>query len=182
MSRNVLFALSLVFTAALVRLFPHPDNFTPLGAMGLFGAAYLRRSWGLAVPFLALFLSDLVLNNVVYRVYFPEFTWFTSIWSYVAMAGVVATGALLLNGKINVARIATASVAGSLVFFLISNYATFDGTNLYPKTPAGLMACYTAGLPFLQNTILGDLFFSAVLFGAYAYFNQKSLATLPLDK
>ena len=151
--------------------------------MGLFCAAYLRRPWGLAVPFIALFLSDLVLNNVVYRAFYPSFTWFTSIWTYLAFTAVLTTGMLFFSQKVNAARIGIASLTGSLVFFLVSNYSTFAETALYPKTAAGLMACYTAGLPFLQNTILGDLFYSAVLFGAYAYFTSGSaLRVAPLDK
>lgn len=170
MSRSALLALSLVFTAAAVRLFPHPDNFAPVGAMGLFCAAYLRHSWGLAVPFVALFLSDLVLNNVIYSAYFPTFAWFTSIWIYLSFAAVLAVGILIFQKSVSPTKVLAASLTASLVFFLVSNFSTFVETNLYPKNAAGLLACYTAGLPFLKNTILGDLFFSAVMFGTYSFY------------
>ncbi len=173
MSRNLTLALALIFSAAAARLVPHPHNFAPIGAMALFTAAYLRKPWGILVPFAALFLSDLVLNNVVYRAFFPTFTWFTSVWVYVSFAAVMSVGYLIFKGKISPARAATASVSASIVFFLVSNFSTFIETPLYPRTPAGLLACYTAGLPFLQNTILGDLFFSAVMFGTYAYFSRR---------
>ena len=170
MSRSALLALSLVCTAAAVRLFPHPDNFAPVGAMGLFCAAYLRRSWGMAVPFIALFLSDLVLNNVIYSAYFPSFAWFTSAWIYLSFAAVLAVGILIFQKSVSPTKVLLASLTASLVFFLVSNFSTFIETNLYPKNAAGLLACYTAGLPFLKNTILGDLFFSAVMFGTYSLY------------
>jgi len=67
------------------------------------------------------------------------------------------------------ARVVTASLFASAVFFFVSNFSTWAETTLYPKTAAGLMACYVAGLPFLKNTVMGDLFFSTVLFGTYEW-------------
>lgn len=170
-------AIALVFAAALTRLLPHPDNFTPIGAMALFGAAYFnRQALTLSVPFIALFISDLILNNVIYRQYYPEFTFITSWWIYGAFSLVMLAGWLLLRRSVNPARVILASLASSLIFFLVSNLSTWTETTLYPKTFAGLMTCYTAGLPFLKNTVMGDLFFSGVLFGTYSSFG--SLSTL----
>ncbi len=163
-------ALVLIIIASLTRLLPHPSNFTPLGAIGLFGAAYLERRWlALMVPFVALFLTDLFLNNVIYSAYYSNFAWVTSWWIYAAFAAVMATGWVLLRGRVSPARIVGASLTASVLFFLVSNASTWAETTLYPKTVAGLMTCYVAGLPFLGNTVLGDLFFSAVLFGGYAW-------------
>ena len=168
-------SIALIFIAALTRLLPHPDNFTPIGAMALFGAASLhRRTIALAVPFLALFLSDLILNNVVYRQYYPEFTLITSWWIYAAFAVVMLLGWLLLRKKASPLGILSASLLASLAFFLITNFSVWLESGMYPKTMAGLLACYTAGLPFLKNTVLGDLFFSAVLFGAFQWSARRS--------
>lgn len=170
-------SIALVFLAALTRLLPHPDNFTPIGAMALFGAAYFsRQTLTLAVPFIALFVSDLILNNVIYRQYYPEFTLITSWWIYAAFGLVMLAGWLLLRQKVSPARVVAASLVASAIFFLVTNFSTWAETTLYPKTPAGLMACYTAGLPFLKNTVLGDLFFSAVLFGIYEWMARKQVS------
>lgn len=164
------FAIALVFIAALTRLLPHPDNFTPIGAMALFGAAYFsRHALTLAVPFIALFVSDLILNNVIYRQYYPEFTLITSWWIYAAFGLVMLAGWLLLRQKVSLVRVAAASLFASAIFFLVTNFSVWLEGTMYPKTSAGLMACYTAGLPFLKNTVLGDLFFSAALFGVYEW-------------
>lgn len=163
-------ALLLIILAALSRLLPHPVNFTPLGAIGLFGAAYFQRRWmALLVPFAALFFTDLFLNNVIYRVYYPEFKWITSVWIYLAFALVMLVGWLQLRRNVSTPRVVVASLSASVVFFLVSNFSTWAETNLYPKTLTGLSMCYAAGLPYFGNTVLGDLCFSAILFGGFAW-------------
>jgi hypothetical protein len=171
------FAIALIFLAAAARLLPHPHNFTPIAAMGLFGAAYLDRRWAFAVPFVALFLSDLVLNNVVYKAFNPNFTWITSGWIYAAFALVSLVGMVLLRNNVKPVRIVAASLISSMVFFLITNFSVWFEGAMYPKNGAGLMACFTAGLPFLQNTIMGDLLFSGVLFGLYAWQTKNAAVT-----
>lgn len=168
-------AIAFVFAAALTRLLPHPDNFTPIGAMALFGAAYFnRQALTLAIPFVALFVSDLILNNVVYRQYYPEFTLITSWWIYAAFGLVMLSGRLLLRTSVTPGRVVAAALVSSLLFFLVTNFSVWAETTMYPKSFNGLLACYTAGLPFLKNTIMGDLFFSAVLFGTYEFVTRHS--------
>lgn len=167
-------SIALVFAAALTRLLPHPDNFTPIGAMALFGAAYFSRNIvTLAIPFVSLFLSDLILNNVIYSQYYTGFTLITSWWIYSGFALVMLAGWLLLRNNISPGRVIVASLAASLLFFLVTNFSVWQSGMMYPRTGAGLMACYAAGLPFLKNTIMGDLFFSAVLFGAYEWAGHR---------
>jgi hypothetical protein len=56
-------------------------------------------------------------------------------------------------------------VACSLLFFLLSNGAVWAFSGMYSPTWQGLTQCYIAALPFLERTVLGDLFWTAVLFG-----------------
>lgn len=171
-------ALVLIIIAALTRILPHPHNFTPIGAIGLFSVAYFSRRWqAVAITFATLFLTDLFLNNVVYAHFFEGFAWFTSVWTYFSFLLVILAGSFILNHSVSTARVAAASLTGSLLFFLVSNGSVWLESGLYPKTFAGLMMCYTAGLPFLDNTILGDLLFSAALFGGYAWAIRQKWAT-----
>lgn len=173
--QNLRLAFALIVLAALTRLLPHPSNFTPIGAIGLFGAAYFQRRWlALLVPFAALFVSDLLLNNIVYRAYYPTFTWFTSGWIYGTFALVMLAGWLMLRRRVSVGNVLGASLTASLIFFLVTNFSVWLQSGMYPQTPAGLLACYTAGLPFLTNTVLGDLCFSAVLFGVYEWATRRA--------
>ncbi len=163
-------ALALIFLAVLMRLLPHPHNFTPLGAIGLFGAAVLGRPFlMLAIPMLSLFLSDLYLNNVVYRDFYDGFVWFGSLWIYAAFALVIGAGRLLLRHSTAPGRVLAASLSASVLFYAVTNFGVWWSSGMYPHTPEGLVACYVAALPFFGNTLMGDLLYSAALFGAYTW-------------
>jgi hypothetical protein len=170
------FALLFILLAALTRLLPHPHNVTPIAAIGLFGAAYFERKWlAFLVPFAALFLSDLFINNVIYsQLYGGKFVWITSVWIYAAFALVTLLGYLALRGQVSAGRVLTASLVGSLIFFGITNFSVWAESGMYPHTAAGLLACYIAGLPFLGNTLLGDLFFCALMFGVYEWMARRN--------
>ena len=158
----------MIVLAAASRFMPHPPNFTPIGAMGLFGAAYFtKKYWAFLIPLLALWFSDLILNNVVYAQYYDSFQWMGNVWVYLAFALVVVLGFGLLK-KVSPKNLLGASLAASVIFFLITNFASWlMPISPYPATFSGLMACYTAGIPFFWNTLAGDLFFTAVLFGSF---------------
>jgi hypothetical protein len=174
---KVKLAFFLIILATLSRFLPFPPNFSPIAAIGLFGAAYFGKKWmALALPLAALFLSDLVLNNVVYAQYFKSFAWVTSLWLYVGFAAVIAVGMLQLREqKISALKVLGASLTASLLFFLISNFSVWLESGMYPKTAEGLVACFTAAIPFFGNTMMGDLFFSGVMFGTYEYVTRKNL-------
>ncbi len=174
----------MIFTAAMSRLLPHPYNFTPLGAMGLFGAAYFSKRWlAFAVPFAAMWVSDLILDNVVYAQYYNGFQWFGHIWVYLAFALIVLIGFALLR-KVNLPNTLVASLLASAIFYLVTNFGVWLGSPMYPQNALGLMSCYAAGLPFysmelapplgfLLNGVLGDLFYSGVLFGVFELIKMR---------
>jgi len=170
----------MVIAAAMSRLLPHPPNFTSIGAMSLFGAAYFGRRWlAVVIPFLALWISDLLLNNLIYARAYPEFydgfTWFGNPYVYVSFLLIVGLGWVLLR-TVSPLRLLGASVAASLLFFLVTNFGVMLTLPTYPNTPAGLLMSYTAGLPFFWNTLLGDLFFTALLFGLYEFAVKRNPA------
>jgi hypothetical protein len=167
----------MILTAALTRLLPHPNNFSPIAAMALFGGAYFgKRSTALLIPLIALWLSDLVLNNTVYAAFYNGFTWITPsfYWSYGVFAMLAMAGTSFLQ-KPTTPRVLGASLSASVVFFLVSNFGVWLESGMYPKTATGLSACYAAGLPFLSNTIVGDLVYTGVLFGVYQWIQNKYL-------
>ncbi len=158
----------MILMAALSRLLPHPPNFAPIGAMALFGAAYFsNRIIAIVLPLIALWLSDLVLMNVVYAHLGDGFVFFYSgfYWIYGSFILITLLGFLTLK-KVKVGNILGASLAASILFFITSNFSVFLG-NMYPNTLDGLITCYIAAIPFFGNTLSGDLFYSGVLFGAF---------------
>lgn len=177
MSKKSLLVQSIVIVAIIViaafsRLIPHTFNLTPVGAIALFGGAYLGANWkSFVIPLAAIYLSDLILNNVVYAAPGASFSFFYpgAAWVYASYLAIVVLGILWLR-KVNVFRVATGALGASVIFFLLSNFACWPGTvpPTYSPDLNGLMDCYIAGLPFFKYTLAGDLFFSFVLFGTFA--------------
>lgn len=154
-SRFVVVTL-LILGAAFMRLVPHLPNFTPVAAIALFGGAYMsRKLYAFLIPFAALFISDIFLgfHNYMFAV-------------YLSFAITVGMG-ILISKKVNIVTVLGGAVASALLFFVITNFAVWMFTPQYTKDFAGLISCYTMALPFFNNGILGDLFYSSALFGAY---------------
>jgi len=152
----------MILAAAASRLVPHPPNMTSITAIALFGGAYFSdRRLAFLVPLSALFLSDLILG--FYR--HMEVV-------YVSFALIVAIG-LWLQKHRTVLPIAAAALGSSLLFFVLTNFGVWVFDALYPKTVEGLIACYVAAIPFFQNTLLGDLLYTAVLFGGFALLERQ---------
>jgi hypothetical protein len=154
---RLLALIAAILAAAVLRLVPHPPNFTPIGAMALFSGAYLgRRGLAFVAPLAALLLGDLVLG------------FYSGMWvTYVAVALIALVGWLALS-RISFVRVGVAAVASSVLFFLVSNFGVWALSGMYPQNLTGLAACYVAAIPFFQNTLAGDLFYSGLLFGGFA--------------
>src|SRR5690606_42024641 len=81
-----------------------------------------------------------------------------------------------LRGRVNGTRVLGYSLAGSVLFFVVSNFAVWVTAFVVPGYPAcstGLLPCYVAAIPFFKNTLLGTLFYSAVLFGGFALLRSR---------
>lgn len=174
-TKALLLILSLVFLAAFTRLIPHWPNFTAVGAMALFGAAFFKKKyWALFVPLFAMWFSDLFLNNLVYTT--ETFVWFASyqLYTLVPMALIVLLGIFLFKNNVSAAKVLGGSFAATVIFFLVSNFGTWISPySVFPDTFAGLVSTYVAGLPFALNSLAGNLFFATALFGSYALATKK---------
>jgi hypothetical protein len=162
-------AYLFVLAAVVMRLLPHPWNVTPLGAMFLFGGATFRNKRdSLLVPLGALMISDYAVIHLMYQGHYAWFSPFT--WAGFLLVGLLGW---TLRNRRTVARVVAASLAGSIVFFLISNFGVWLGWKMYPPTFGGLVSCYVAALPFFRNCLVGDLAYAGLLFGAYAWARQR---------
>lgn len=160
--------IALVAGAALMRLVPHPPNFTPIAALALFAGAHFESPRvALAVPLVAMLVSDVALqmmhgtglHSALFAVYL----------SFVAVVGI----GLLLNSRRRPAWILAAALASSTLFFVVTNFAVWAQGSMYPLTPEGLMACYIAAIPFFGWTVAGDLFYTTLLFGSFALAERR---------
>jgi hypothetical protein len=145
--------------AGSLNFLPHAWHFTPLAASLLyFGARGSRRQmW---IPLVLLAATDVVLTKFIYAY---TLSWDQLIiWAWYGAILLLGTG---LRAKSGFWRVLGAALASSVSFFLISNFAAWASFTMYPKTFAGLMMSYAAGIPFFRGTVESDLFFSMAFFG-----------------
>ncbi|MFA6100211.1 MAG: DUF6580 family putative transport protein [Patescibacteria group bacterium] len=154
----LLIALTLVIFGVIMRLLPHAPNFVPIGAIAFWSGLYLPKKYSFPVLLLTLVLSDLIIGfyslGIMASVYLG--------WMVMAYLGSTS------NKKIF--SIAGGAFIGSIIFFLVTNYAVWSFGSLYPKTILGLWGCYINALPFFRNSLSSDLFYT-VLFVAVTEFS-----------
>ena len=161
-TQQLITVASIIGVLAIFRLLPHWPNVSPVAAMALFGGAYFAdKRVAFIVPFLALFLSDLFLglHN-------------TMVFVYAGFALTVAIGFALKN-RVTMTNTLFAAVAASIVFFLLTNFGSWLMSGLYAKSASGLMQAYVAGVPFFQNSLLGNLAYVAIIFGGYSVLQRN---------
>lgn len=164
-----------IVLVSIYRLLPHPWNLAPVGAMALFGGAYFSNKLAaFLVPLISLWVSDIILNNLIFSQYFNGFTLFYDgfVWQYSSFLAITLLGMTLQN-RVKPITLLGASLAGSLFFYLISNFGVWASGTMYPANFSGLVSCYVAGLPFLKPTVLGDLVFNIVLFGSFEFLQSR---------
>ncbi|MDG1296813.1 MAG: hypothetical protein P8P48_06710 [Saprospiraceae bacterium] len=170
------FLTLIILVAAFSRMIPHQYNFSPLAAIGLFGAAHFEKKWlAVLIPLLATWLSDVFINNMIYAQYFDGFTLFYGGfgWQYASYILIALFGVAIYTKKVNILNVIGGALGASLIFFLLSNFGVFISNPIYSKDITGLLACYTAALPFAQGTLMGNVVYSSVLFGAYYVLQQN---------
>jgi hypothetical protein len=154
----MLVAFLIAFDVA-ARLLPHVPGFWPFAASALFAGRMVRTpGLALVVPIAAVALSNTLL---------PGDDWRIIAVVYVAIALPALIGMATKNARA-IFAVPAASVAGSLIFFVLTNFAVWAFGTLYSFDWQGLVQCYVAALPFLDKTVIGDLFWAAVLFGGAA--------------
>jgi hypothetical protein len=155
----------MIVVVAATRLIPHPPNLTSVTALALFGGAYFsNRTLAFVVPLMALLVSDFIMG------FYPHME-----VPYLGFVLIVCIG-FQLRQRRTAPRIAGAALLSSLVFFVVTNFGVWAFDSLYPKTFPGLVACYAAAIPFFRNTLLGDLMYTAILFGGFQFLESRFAA------
>jgi uncharacterized protein DUF6580 len=161
-------AAGLTVIGAVARLLPHPANFSPVGGMSLFAGARLRGWHAYALPLLLMAATDPLLSHAAG---FPAYSAATPfIWGSFLIN--VWIGRRFLRNSTNPGRIALATMAGSVQFFMITNAVWCQIGGTYPHTLGGFLASYVAGIPFFGQTMAGDLAYAGLLFGLHAWLRR----------
>jgi hypothetical protein len=149
-------------------------NFTPIGAMALFGGTYYNSKWkGFLFPLLTLFVSDLVLQQTVYKSMSNGILYSGWYWTYAAFAVIVLIGMTTIK-KVSFQNVAFAAIVSAVSYWLIVDFATWFGGSINVNTMQplsrdifGLTQCYIQGIPFIKNLLMGNLVYSFVFFGGF---------------
>ena len=145
----------LIIFGVIARLIPHPWNFTPLGALGLFGGANCSFRTALFIPLIVLFIADSILGF-----YNPVLMFFVHLGFLFAPV----IGRLFLQ-KHTPFRLLGAVFTSATIFFVLSNFGVWLSGG-YEFTFAGLIECYTLAIPFYGATLIGDAIYAFILFGS----------------
>ena len=184
MSKKTVVAFTLFAVAIFGRLIPHAPNFTPIEAIALFGGAYLGRKY---LPFLltiiAIYFTDLILNNTLLRSFYPGqegIIWFSPymIWNAIAILMIVTIGWKLKLHRKKPAYIAGGALASSLVFFLVTNAGSWLTSGMYSNDIGGLISSYVAAIPFYKMSFMSNLLFTLVFFGTMYFVKDDSVSSV----
>lgn len=173
--RTIVLVLIIVATAAFRLIsfkFPFLSNFTPVGAIALFGGAYFTDKWkAYVVVIVSLFASDLVINYL----YTSKWVlWYNgAVWTYLTFALMVFVGTFIKN--VNAGSVALASLVSICLHWLIIDLPFLYG-NLYPHNLGGYGQSLFAAIPFEKNMVFGDLVFGTILFGGFELAKSKYIS------
>ena len=155
--------VSLILVLSFSRLIPHPYNFTPILAVGIFGGFYFKNFiLSLFIVISSMFVGDLVIG-------FHS----TMIFTYSALAAAVAIGIFIK--KFNFKEIIFSGLSSSVIFFLITNFGSWLTMAMYEKSFTGLLQSYMMGIPFFHNTLLSTLIYLVVLKFTLEFAKKKKL-------
>ncbi|MCX6763739.1 MAG: hypothetical protein NTZ97_03360 [Candidatus Moranbacteria bacterium] len=158
---KVIAVIILILVGISYRLFPHPPNFAPVAAISLFSGFYFRRYF-IFIPVVIMLVSDIFIGF---------YDWKLMAVVYFSFILVCFIGILMRKNK-SVLSLIGYSLTGSILFFLLTNFAVWFFASWYPHNFQGLTECYLMAIPFFKNTIAGDLFYASVIFGCYEILAQ----------
>jgi len=156
------------------------SNFSPIGAMALFGGAYFTKIWkAFLFPLLTLFLGDLAISVFIFhgKYGFIYGGWY---WIYGIFLLIVLLGRLIIR-KVTIKNVIMASVSAAVLHWLLADLTMWiiGATDLRSMTPLsrdihGLTQCYAQGFPLMKNFLAGTLVYSGIMFGAYEWIKKRN--------
>lgn len=165
MKNNLVLTLFAVGTIAL-RLLPHAPNVAPIGALALLLGSFTTKRKAIGGIIVVMLISDAVIG------FHPLMSW---VYGSFALMAFIPDG----MKKLQIHNKLLYAISASLLFFLLTNFAVWLQGNGYPQTIQGLMQCYLNAIPFLRNTLIGDIGFTLVFFELYKRVMKLDIKRLP---
>ena len=177
--KNLIIASLIILFGMLSRLLTFIPNFSALESIALFSGAYiLRKHLAFIIPIVAMFVSDLIINNTIARVWFPKHDGLVifadyMIWNVLSLVLIVFIGKFIFKNVANknvigkVLNFIGGVLGATLLYWTITNFGTWLSSSMYAKSFAGLVTCFGAAVPFLKNSLIGNFVFATVIFGSF---------------
>lgn len=148
-------------------------NFSSIGAMALFGGAYFDKQWkGFAFPLLALFISDFILQQTVFRSYSNGFLYSGWYWVYGAFAVMTVAGRIILK-KVSATNFIISVIACVLIHWIITDLGVWISSTMYSQNLSGFVNCLATAIPFEWRFLAGTLVYGIILFGSFEVMKRK---------
>ncbi len=159
--KTVIAIAILLVIGVSYRFFPHPPNFAPIAAISLFSGFFFRRYF-ILIPIIIMLISDIFIGF---------YDWKMMVAVYFSFVLIALMGILMRKNK-SVISMVGLSLSGSLLFFILTNFAVWLFGNWYSHDFEGLAKCFALAVPFFKNTLAGDLFYASIIFGCYEVLAQ----------
>ncbi|HHH53442.1 MAG TPA: hypothetical protein ENK91_07270 [Bacteroidetes bacterium] len=170
---NLVLISLYILIISLSKILPHPENFTPILGLAIFGGAmYIKRKVFFIVTIAALFLSDFIFNNYVHPEYFPDnngIIFFSNymIWVYFSIFAIIFLASKVLK-HFNYLKLFFVILGSSILFYLVTNFGSWLASpELYTRDFSGIISSYIAGIPFFRSTLISNIITGFVIFGIY---------------
>ncbi len=154
-------------------------NFTPIGAMALFGGTYFTGKWkSYLFPLLTLFLSDMLMMQFFYTAHSNGLLYHGWYWTYGAFAIMVLIGQSVK--KVSFTNVVSAALAAALTHWIVTDFGVWLGGGSDISTGKaltrdwhGFVQCYVQAIPFLKNMLLGNIIYSGILYGGFEILQKR---------
>lgn len=172
--------LAFIFATAVLRVIFNFSyeisplaNFSPVGAMAIFGGAYFNKKWkAFAFPLLMLFISDLFLHQTVFKAHAGGLLYNGWYWVYGAFALMTITGKWLLQ-KITISRFLLSVMTCVFIHWIVTDFGVWTGSKIYAQNFSGLAVCLENAIPYEGRFLAGTLAYGIILFGSFEWMKKR---------
>jgi hypothetical protein len=142
-------------------------NFSPVGAMALFGGAYFNKRWkAFSFPLLMLFLSDFILQQTVFKAYGNGILYGGWYWVYGAFALMTIAGRWLLK-KITIKNFIFSVFVCVFIHWTVTDIGVWYGSRIFSQDLEGYINCLVVAIPYELRFLTGTLVYGIILFGLF---------------
>lgn len=156
--------IALILFGIVVRLLPHTPNVTPVSAIALLVSVYFGFRSSFASMVIIMLISDFFIGFYTLPIMFSVYGSFV----FVSLLG-------RFPESPSIEAIVVRTLASSLIFFIITNFAVWQFGTMYPHSPQGLLESYFMAIPFFKSSLIGDLLYTGLLFGVFYILTHKEI-------